>query len=331
VKTPGFWAKKSTLSNLLFPLTPLYHLATSIRPLLVKPTKVAVPVICVGNLTAGGAGKTPTVACLVSLLKSTGHEPHILSRGYGGSLRGPVLVDQSKHSAAEAGDEPLLLCRCAPVWVGADRRGSAKLAIDAGATVLVMDDGFQNSHLHKDLSILVVDGAYGFGNGRLLPAGPLREGLPQGLSRSDAVLLIGNDQMGVENLLEGKPMFRSSISVDSEIATWMKDKAVFGFAGIGLPEKFRRTLEGVGADVVGFEGFEDHHVYSLAEIEQLALQAEEQGATLVTTEKDWVKLPAKWQAEIRSVPIELCPEDKAGLTSFLVEGLKPTTLGQSAC
>ncbi len=321
MKTPGFWTKFSLVSTLLLPLSGLYFLGAQVRPLLTKPVKVNVPVLCVGNLTAGGAGKTPTVVALVEFLRELGAVPHVLSRGYGGSLSGPLQVDPDKHSAGEVGDEPLLLARHAPVWIGKDRVASAKAAIVAGATVLIMDDGFQNPSLNKDLSLLVVGGSYGFGNQRLLPAGPLREGLSSGLARSQGMLIIGEDVHNVGEYAEGKALLKARIQADNAASQRLNGQDVVAFAGIGLPEKFRKTLEALGANVVSFQAFADHHKFTISEIEALIGKAKDLDVPLVTTEKDWVRLPEKLRASVQQLPIEVVFEDEAQVRSWLAGNL----------
>ena len=317
MRTPKFWTEKSLLSTSLLPLSVLYGLGARLRPLLVKPKDAGLPVLCVGNLTAGGAGKTPTVAALVSLLKDLGKNPHVISRGYKSKLPGPLCVKPSLHDAEEVGDEPLLLARECPVWIGADRVASALKAKAEGADVLIMDDGFQNPSLKKKQSLLVVDGNYGFGNQRLLPAGPLREPLSGGLERADAVLIIGEDSCGLADFATSHELIHGSVQVPKETAKELSGRRVVAFAGIGLPEKFRRTLETIGANVTNFLPFPDHHDYAPQELKILSEKSEKQDAILVTTEKDWVRLPPDFQSKVLPVPIRLGFSDPDQVANWL--------------
>ena len=214
--TPEFWARRGLISSLLQPLAWVYAQGAAARQHFARPWQAPVPVICVGNLVAGGAGKTPVALSLARRLQARGRPVHILSRGYGGSLAGPVAVDPVRHSAAEVGDEPLLLAAAARCWVARDRVAGAQTAIAAGAKLLLLDDGLQNPRLAKTLSLLVVDGGYGFGNRRVLPAGPLRERLAAGLARSSAVVLMGEDTAGIASLLAGKTVLRARLAAENK-------------------------------------------------------------------------------------------------------------------
>ncbi len=319
MKTPDFWKKSSFVSSLLLPLAGLYYLGSKIRPIFVKPQSIALPVLCVGNLTAGGAGKTPTVVALIKMLHDLGVKPHVLSRGYKAKLPGPLLVDLESHGSDDVGDEPLLLARHAPVWIGKDRVASAKKALSAGASFLIMDDGFQNPSLSKDRSLLVVDGAYGFGNMRLLPSGPLREPLSLGLERSDALLMIGEPSALTIASTADKKIFKANIVAQDESRQRLQNQKVVAFAGIGLPEKFRRTLQESGADIEAFHAFADHHSFSDNELALLETEAKSSNALLVTTEKDWVRLPKRFQGTVHQLPIELVFEDDAEIGTWLEE------------
>jgi tetraacyldisaccharide 4'-kinase len=254
---PEFWAGRGLLSSLLLPLAWGYAAGAAAREAWTRPYRAGVPVVCVGNLVAGGAGKTPVALALAARLAASGTVPHILSRGYGGSLAGPVRVDRARHGAAETGDEPLLLAEAAPTWVARDRVAGATAAIAAGATVLLLDDGLQNPRLAKTLSLLVVDGATGFGNGRVLPAGPLREPVARGLARADHVVLLDDDAAGVLPLLQRKPVLRARLVAQN--GADFADRAVLAFAGIGRPAKFFTSLAATGARLVARHAFPDHH------------------------------------------------------------------------
>ena len=279
------------------------------------------PVICVGNLTAGGAGKTPSVLALLQHLQARGVSAHVISRGYGGSLPGPVRVDERRHTAEEVGDEPLLIAPVAPVWTGADRVASAKAAVAAGAEALIMDDGFQNPGLAKDLSVLVVDAASGFGNGRVMPAGPLREPVADGLARAGLLLSIGTEQAQAD-FAAAWPQTVGIAGTGAELLPletgmdWPGLRCV-AFAGIGRPEKFFATLKGLGAQIVAAHGFGDHEVYSAAVLSRLEAEAKAKDAQLVTTEKDAARLPASFRPKLLVVPVRLRITDTAALDAAL--------------
>ena len=318
MRAPDFWTRPAgLLSAALAPLAAAYDLAGRLRRSLVRPTRVAVPVLCVGNLVAGGAGKTPVAIALAERLAGRGRAPHLISRGYGGREAGPLRIDPAAHSAARVGDEPLLLARVAPAWVARDRVAGARAAIDAGADCLLLDDGFQNPRLAKDLSLVVVDGESGFGNGRVMPAGPLRESIAQGLARADAVVLIGDDSRDLASRLPpGLPLLHARLLPAAE-AEDLRGEAVLAFAGIGRPEKLFATLRGLGARLVESRAFPDHHPYSTAEVEALLTAAADLGAVAVTTEKDAVRLPSAQRARVRSLGVVLQWADETALDSLL--------------
>jgi tetraacyldisaccharide 4'-kinase len=287
--------------------------------------KVPVPVICVGNINLGGTGKTPTVIALISQLQSMGKTPHILTRGYGGSLAGPVQVVTGQHSANEVGDEPVLLSAFAPTWVSRDRVAGARAAVQAGADVLVMDDGMQNADLEKDLTILVVDAAIGFGNGCVAPAGPLRQPVSEGLSRADLILAIGQKK-DRDTLLRQWPVltrhkvFGGRIEPLETGMEW-RGLEVLAFAGIGRPEKFYQTLRSLGAKLRQTRSFDDHQVLSETLIRRLEAEAWEKGLQLVTTEKDAARLPRAYQQSVLTLPVRLVLDDPSGLDAVLGEVL----------
>ena len=265
--------------------------------------------ICVGNLTAGGAGKTPTVIALAGRLAARGVAVHIVSRGHGGSLRGPLRVDPRRHSAAEVGDEPLMLAAFAPTWIARDRAAAGRAAEAAGAAAVVMDDGFQNPDLAKDLSIVVVDAATGFGNGRVIPAGPLREPVATGLARADLVLAVGAPEArtGLRRAwpaLGAHPMAEGEITPLATGMDW-HGLRVLAFAGIGRPEKFFATLKGVGARIVAARAFGDHAPYDRRMLARLAHEAAADKLQLVTTEKDAVRLPQDFRTRVLVLPVRL--------------------------
>jgi len=317
VRTPAFWSRRSPLSTLLLPLGALYAAIGRLRRLMATPQDAGVPVVCIGNLVAGGAGKTPVAIAVARHLLDRGLDVHFLSRGYGGTLPGPARVDPGRHDAAGVGDEPLLLAEVAPCWIARDRVAGARAAVADGAQIIVMDDGHQNAHLRKTVSIVVVDGETGFGNGRLLPAGPLREPVAEGLARADAVVVIGEDRAGVAGQLPADlAVLHGALEPAGESRT-LSGETVFGFAGIGRPAKFRATLEGLGCTVSGWREFPDHHPYRRAEIEAILRDADAAGAITVTTGKDAVRLPPDLRDSIRTVAVQVAWRDPARLDDVL--------------
>jgi tetraacyldisaccharide 4'-kinase len=285
MKAPAFWWEKPGLwSTLLSPLAAIYGRIAEQR--LTQPgARVGIPVICIGNPTIGGAGKTPTAIAIARMLIAAGEKPIFLTRGYGGRLAGPVLVEAA-HSAAQVGDEPLLLARVAPTVVAVNRVAGAQLAKHEGASIIVMDDGFQNPSLAKDFSLLVIDARH-VGNGCVLPAGPLRAPFASQLARASAILLVGGgDPLRPTNL----PVFHGALEPDPVAVSALRSNRVLAFAGIGDPDKFFATLAAAGIDAPVRRGFPDHHRFSAKEARTLLAQAERDRLTLVTTEKDLARL-----------------------------------------
>ncbi len=305
MQAPAFWFRRTPLSTLLLPLGAMYAGAGWLRRLIATPRDTGVPIVCVGNLVAGGAGKTPVAIAIARHLMSRGRTVQFLSLGYGGTLRGPVRVAPDRHDAAAVGDEPLLLTTVAPCWVARDRAVGARAAAADGAEVVVMDDGHQNAGLRKDVSLVVVDGETGFGNGRVMPAGPLREPVAAGLARADAVVVIGTDRAGVAAQLPQRLTVLHATYEPTQGSRDLLGQAVFGFAGIGRPAKFRATLEALGCSVAGWRAFPDHHPYRRTEIEAILREAGATGAVPVTTEKDAARLPADLRPSVRTVGIEV--------------------------
>ncbi|KRQ17269.1 tetraacyldisaccharide 4'-kinase [Bradyrhizobium manausense] len=294
MREPAFWYRpRSPKSHLLSPLGALYGAITA-RRMARSGFDAGIPVLCVGNYHVGGAGKTPTVLALTKLLRELGESPVVLSRGYGGRLRGPVMVDRMRHTATEVGDEPLMMVRDVPVAVARDRLDGVALAKSQGATVILMDDGFQNANLLKDASLIVIDSERGLGNGKVFPAGPLRAPLKPQLSRTDALVLIGDghaaDDVAAEIAERGKPVLRARLKPDADSVARLRGKPVFAFAGIGDPERFFRTLCTGGIDVARTRPFADHHMFSRDELAALTADAKAGQLTLVTTEKDLARL-----------------------------------------
>ncbi len=312
MRTPEFWARRGVLAVALSPLGQATRWFTARRVARGGFTP-GVKVICVGNAGVGGAGKTTLVLDLLARLPGC---KFALTRGYGGALAGPLLVDEALHSAAQVGDEALLLAQLAPTVVARDRAAGARLALAEGASVIVMDDGLQNPSVAKTLSLLVIDGGYGFGNGFLLPAGPLREPVAQAARRCRAAVLIGRDETGaLAALPSGLPVLRAALVTDC--SEDLSHRPVIAFAGIARPEKFFRSVRDMGAELVAMHGFADHHVYGSGDAARLLEAATRRGATLVTTAKDYVKLPPTLRAASLMVRVRLEWEDEAALRAIL--------------
>jgi tetraacyldisaccharide 4'-kinase len=294
MREPTFWYRPSSLISLLLtPLGALYGMVAA-RRLQREGLDAGIPVLCVGNYHVGGAGKTPAVLALAKLLRDLGETPVVLSRGYGGRLRGPVKVDPERHVAADVGDEPLMLARTVPVMVARDRINGLALAKSQGATVILMDDGFQNPAIAKDVSLIVIDSDRGLGNGRLLPAGPLRAPLLPQLDRTDALIVIGDGTaagaVAAAIAAQEKPVLSAHLRADDAAVAALRGKRVLAFAGIGDPGRFFRTLRTSGIEIVRERAFADHHRFSQAEIDTLIADAKRDALTLVTTEKDLARL-----------------------------------------
>ncbi|MGF1630586.1 MAG: tetraacyldisaccharide 4'-kinase [Kiloniellaceae bacterium] len=319
MQAPDFWRRDGPLARLLTPLGLAYQLAGAARRAVTRPQRAPVPVICVGNLVAGGAGKTPVVLALLALLNDRGLKPAALTRGYGGSTAGPLQVDPARHDAAKVGDEALLLAAAAPTWVARDRVDGAREAVDEGAEILVLDDGFQSPGLQKDLSLLVIDTAYGLGNGRVMPAGPLRETADSGFARADAVVMIGETGKNqMEPWAKGLPVLRARlVPGDTALAASLKGRRVFAFAGIGRPQKFFDTLSALGAEIVSREAFADHQPYTAATLARLSASASRAGAQLITTAKDAARIGAAAPADLAVLDVKLVWEDKDALLRLL--------------
>lgn len=316
---PRFWYQpKGLFSTVLAPLGWLYAMGTA-RRLRAASYRASVPVICIGNINVGGTGKTPTTIALAQKLISMGIEPHVVSRGYGGRLEGPVRVLERTHTAHDVGDEPLLIAAFTPTWIAKDRAAGVKAAEAAGAEIILLDDGFQNPAVHKDISIVVVDAKRGFGNGAVMPAGPLREPVETGLKRADFVLTIG-DQNAFDRALP-VPRLRGSLKPLMTGMQW-QGMRVLAFAGIGDPSKFFATLRSLGAEVIRGEALEDHQPLTEALMTRLELEGKTRIAQLVTTEKDAVRLPDSFRPKVLTLPVRLELEDWEPLLKRLSPLLK---------
>lgn len=302
MKTPSFWKDKTLISTLLLPLGCFYATATKLRIKFHTPQKVDIPVICIGNITAGGTGKTPTAITIAKILQKHGKNPFFVSRGYGGTLQGVLLRKDSSFTAQEVGDEPLILAQTAPVAIHHNRFNAALIAQQHGADCIIMDDGFQNPTLHKDLSLLIIDGGFGFGNMRPVPAGPLRENLKNGLKRVQAAIIIGEDKTNVESKIKSLPVIKAQIQ---PIIPNISNKNIIAFAGIGRPEKFYNSLRDCGFKVISMHDFPDHHFYSQAELEKIIKEAKDKGVEIYTTGKDMVKIPTELKHNFKILEIEI--------------------------
>lgn len=315
---PFFWNDKTLRSTALLPVATLYGFAARLRTRYTAPHKISVPVICIGNVIAGGSGKTPVALALGALLKAQGKNVHYLSRGYKGKLPGPVRVDTAHHKAEDVGDEPLLLAEILPTWVSKNRVAGAQAAVAAGAELIIMDDGFQNPTLHKDISLVVIDGSYGFGNGRMLPAGPLRELPNQAFARTSAIILIGEGKDEILTAIPSAlPIIRGRIEPLSS-AHELKNTPVLAFAGIARPYKFHRTLQQIGARICKLVAYSDHYRFKPRDLESLRAQAQKLKARLVTTSKDYVRLPKEERHDITPIEVGVVFEDMTQLLTIVM-------------
>ncbi len=327
---PAFWYRPSSwISRLLMPLAAIYG-AIAGRRLQRKGFDAGIAVLCVGNYHVGGAGKTPTVLAVVKLLRDLGETPVVLSRGYGGRLRGPVMVDVDRHTALDVGDEPLMMATTVAVAVARDRVDGIALARSRGASVIVMDDGFQNPAIAKDASLIVIDANRGVGNACVFPAGPLRAPLPPQIARTDALIVIGNgdaaEAVATAVKARGKPVLSARFQPDEASMASLRGKRVLAFAGIGDPSRFFRTLRQTGIEVVRERVFADHHPFSKSEIESLVAEAAREALTLVTTEKDLARMRGQegrpvWAGDVLPFAVTLEIEDVPALRKLMSDWL----------
>jgi tetraacyldisaccharide 4'-kinase len=328
MEAPEFWyPEEGGRAQRLMPLFRLasvaYDFGGRLRHWCTRARRVPAAVFCIGNLVAGGVGKTPIALALAERLQAKGRKVYLLSRGYGGGEHGPLLVDPGRHDATMVGDEALLLAARAPTVVARKRAAGALLACAAGADAIVMDDGFQNPSLKKDLSLVVVDSDTGFGNGQVIPAGPLREPVARGLKRAHGVVLMGagpppkalNDQAKL-------PIFRARLEAEHATRESLKGATVVAFAGIGRPAKFFSMLSELGCAILRAEGFPDHHPYSIAELARLKGFARASRARLVTTTKDFVRIPLPQRQGIECVPVGAVFTDEGAFDRLIEQTLR---------
>ncbi len=320
LKPPKFWNKpKSCLGSLLEPFSRLYQGGAIFHQKISRPYRAPVPVISVGNFVLGGAGKTPVTIALAQALQQMGWNPHIISRGYGGALPGPLRVDLTHHQFRQVGDESLLLARVAPTWISRDRKKAVALSIKAGADILLLDDAHQNHTLEKDISVAVVNAGQGFGNGRVFPAGPLRQSVQAGLKSTTIVIFIGQETDPLPKELDALdcPLIRATI-----VPLDPRPCPVLAFTGIGYPEKFRQTLIEAGYCLKGFSPFPDHYPFTNEDLKQLKARARLAEAALITTEKDAVRIPLINRAGVLILAMRLDFNPKNALKDALKQFLK---------
>lgn len=330
LRAPQFWWRKpGALAALLYPAAAIYGAVAGAR-LARKGYRANIPVLCIGNPTLGGAGKTPAAITIAKLLQAEGRKVFFLMRGYGGSEAGPLLADLRKHSATEIGDEAPLLAKVAPTVVARDRAAGAKFAEANGAEILLLDDGFQNPSLEKDFSLLVIDGAKGLGNGLVFPAGPLRAPLKPQFTHAQAVVVVGDGDAGEKAarfaVEAGIAVLRAKLTADAESARQFSGKPVLAFAGIGAPEKFFASLEAAGAEIVSRKPFGDHHRYSEEDAKALLREAAEKNLLLATTAKDLARMSAdanlsSLRANALALNVSLAFEDEAAIKNLIGKAL----------
>ncbi len=335
MRAPSFWQTRGLAARLLWPASRAYDWAGRWSRGRVRPQTAGLPVICVGNLVAGGAGKTPLALSLLHMLARRGLAAHAITRGYGGREAGPLRVDPERHHPLEVGDEALLLARAAPTWVARDRVAGARAARAAGAQLVVLDDGYQNPHLKKDLAVLVVDGGYGFGNGEVIPAGPLRETVAAGLARADLIVVLGEDRVGLSQQIprlftagDMPPLLHAEIRPHDPDRR-LEGRRLLAFAGIARPEKFFASLRGLGASIAEQKAFGDHHRFTDAELADLEQRAAALEAALITTEKDWVRLPPSLRSRVARLAVEVEWQEPAALGRLLDAFLAGHDLGRT--
>ena len=311
LKAPKFWYKnKDTyLSNTLYPLSLIFRLGTKIRNIISIQKSANLPIICIGNIVVGGAGKTPVALKIGKMLKKGGYNPHFVSKGYGGFEKNNTLI-QSWHSPKSVGDESLLLSEVSPTWIGLDRNESFKLAKNKGADCIIMDDGFQNPTLQKDYSIIVINSEQGFGNKRVMPSGPLRESITRGISRTNLVITIGEINEEVKSKIPNNiPIIKAEFKINNEQKIF-KGKKITAFAGIAFPEKFFNSLRNQRAKVIKEITYPDHHIFEENDLLSLAEIANKNQSILVTTKKDYIRIPKSYRSLVNTLDGEIEFEDE---------------------
>ncbi len=318
LKAPKFWYKKTDtyLSNTLYPLSLIFRIGTKLRNAISRKSTSDLPVICIGNIVVGGAGKTPVALKLGAMLKQKGYNPHFVSKGYGGIENNNTLV-KNWHSPQSVGDESLLLSEIAPTWIGKDRNKSFKLAKNYGADCIIMDDGFQNPTLQKDFSIIVINGEQGFGNKRVIPSGPLRESISRGISRANLIIIIGEIDKDVKKKIPNiLPVIHGNFKISKKNKIY-KNQKVTAFAGIAYPEKFYNSLNEQGAILEKKISYPDHHIFDENDMLNLAETANLTKSILVTTKKDFVRIPKSYRSLVSTLDGEIEFEDENLLIEIL--------------
>tara|TARA_B100001057_G_scaffold269869_1_gene270026 strand:- start:19043 stop:20005 length:963 start_codon:yes stop_codon:yes gene_type:complete len=316
MKTPSFWHADGFIPKLLEPLAQLYKFLSFLERSLRSKTNIDIPVLCIGNIVSGGAGKTPIALSIGQKLNSK-HNIGFLTRGYGGIKAGPIQVNPDEHSSYEVGDEALILSEVGSTWVSRNRTAGAIAAKNAGVEIVIMDDGFQNTSLVKTMSFVIIDGPYGFGNGRMIPAGPLREPIYSGLKRADIIVLVGEVNPSLVELLPNDKLVLRASLVPDEIDMRLSNNNVIGFAGIGRPTKFRETLEKIDLNIIDFVPFPDHYRFSESEIRELYEKATEVDAILVTTFKDMKRVPKSVAHLCQPIGITVVWDDDSEIQQLL--------------
>ena len=322
MKAPKFWNNKNSIvSVLLIPLSFLWQLSSLIHKK--RPHKLDIPIIKIGNVVAGGAGKTPTVISLTKKLKNSGINVHIISKGYKSSVKESIQVNTKLHTFKEVGDEALLCAKIATTWVGRSRLQSIKCAIKEGAKLVILDDGIQDDSIESNLNILIFNGSQGIGNGRIIPAGPMRETLQDAIKKSQLAIIIEEDKSNINKLIKKSiPVLNANLKIENEYINNFKNKNVLAFCGIGFPEKFYTTLEKIGCNITYKKSFSDHYVYTEKDIKNLFIKAQELDSLLITTEKDHIKIMKAYKNRVFFFPISIEFSDYDLLDTFLLSVIK---------
>ena len=318
LKAPKFWyLKRDTLFSLFFyPLSLLFRLGTQIRNAASTSKKSSLPIICVGNIVVGGAGKTPVSLKIGKMLIEAGYHPHFVSKGYSGIIKNNTLIE-NWHSPKSVGDESLLLSNIAPTWIGLDRNKSIKLAEKKGADSIIMDDGFQNPTIYKDFSIVVINASQEFGNRRVIPSGPLRESIKKGFSRTNLIVIIGDVTDSLKKIIPDHiPIILAKFAINNENKIF-KGQKITAFAGIAYPEKFFTSLKDQGAKIVRKSTYPDHHIYDENDLLSLAEVANQTNSILVTTQKDFIRIPKSYRSLISTLDGEIIFENEIVLKEIL--------------